>query len=181
LVGIQALDRLPDGLLLTVCSRRDDRRNCQDPWIDGIRAPSATRGPDNRPTNQQERWQLGGTASEIYEQHLVPAIFRPWALLLVEQADLQPGERVLDAACGAGVVARLAASHAGLGGHVTGMDLNQGCWQWLERFPRAEGAPVEWSEGDATDMPLSSGVFDVICCQLGLQYFPDRPQALGSQ
>lgn len=128
--------------------------------------------------NQQEGWQLGGTASEIYEQHLVPAIFRPWALLLIEQADLQPGERVLDVACGTGVVARLAASQVGPGGRVTAMDLNPGMLAVARTLPQDGGAPVEWSEGDATDMPLSAGVFDVICCQLGLQYFPDRPRAL---
>ena len=115
---------------------------------------------------------------EIYEQHLVPAIFRPWAHLLVERADPQSGERVLDVACGTGIVARLAASQVCLGGHVTAMDLNPGMLAVARTLPQAGGAPIEWSEADATDMPLSSGVFDVICCQLGLQYFPDRPQAL---
>ena len=49
---------------------------------------------------------LHGTGAEIYERGLVPAVFAPWAALLIEQARLQPGERVLDVACGTGVVAR---------------------------------------------------------------------------
>ena len=49
---------------------------------------------------QVERWQLGEQGPEAYEQHLVPVRFAPWAVFLVAQAALQPGERVLDAACG---------------------------------------------------------------------------------
>ena len=47
--------------------------------------------------SQAEKWQLGGNAPEVYETQLVPAIFGPWAPLLVEQAALHAGERVLDA------------------------------------------------------------------------------------
>ena len=53
----------------------------------------------------EERWQMTGSGPEAYERHLVPAIFAPWATVLLELARLQPGERVLDAACGTGVVA----------------------------------------------------------------------------
>ena len=52
--------------------------------------------------SQAERWQLGGNAPEVYETQLVPAIFGPWAPVLVAQAALRAGERALDVACGTG-------------------------------------------------------------------------------
>ena len=72
--------------------------------------------------SQQEHRQLRGTEAEIYERYLVPAVFAPWAAMLIEQAALQPGERVLDVACGTGVVAHQAAQHAGPTGQVIGLD-----------------------------------------------------------
>lgn len=52
---------------------------------------------------------MSGSGPELYERYMVPAIFAPWATYLLEQAELQAGERILDAACGTGIVARLAA------------------------------------------------------------------------
>lgn len=127
--------------------------------------------------SQSERWQLGGNAAEVYETELVPAIFAPWAPLLVAKAALRQGERVLDVACGTGVVTRLAAEQVGTGGHVVGVDLNPGMLARARASSLPEGTAVEWREGDAGALPFSAASFDAVFCQLGLQYFPDRQQA----
>ena len=127
--------------------------------------------------SQTERWQLGGNAPEVYETQLVPAIFGPWAPLLVAQAALRPGERVLDVACGTGVSTRLLAPQVGPTGHVVGLDLNPGMLARARAAPPPEGAAVDWREGDAGALPFEASTFDAVCCQLGFQYFPDRAQA----
>jgi ubiquinone/menaquinone biosynthesis C-methylase UbiE len=132
---------------------------------------------DGEQASQQERWQLKGNAPEVYERHLVPGIFGPWAPLVIEQAQLHSGQRVLDVACGTGVVARLAAPQVGPTGQVVGLDLNRGMLAVARSLPASKGAPVDWQEGDAGALPLEDAIFDVVFCQLGLQYFPNRAQA----
>jgi ubiquinone/menaquinone biosynthesis C-methylase UbiE len=128
--------------------------------------------------SQQERWQVRGSAPEIYERYLVPAIFGSWAALVVEEAALQRGERVLDVACGTGVVARLAAPLVGSSGQVTAVDLNPGMLAVARALPPPDGAPVDWRVGDAAALPTPDAAFDVVFCQQGLQFFPDRLGAL---
>ena len=127
---------------------------------------------------QQTQWQVAGSAAENYEHYLVPAIFGPFAADLVELPAIRPGERVLDVACGPGVVARCAAEVVGPTGRVVGVDLNAGMLAVARTLPPAPGAPVEWREGDAAALPLPDGAVDVVLCQQGLQFFPDRPAAL---
>ena len=115
-----------------------------------------------------------GNAAENYERYFAPAIGAPLAVDLIEVAALQPGERVLDLACGTGVVARLAAQRVGPGGSVAGQDLNPG----MLAVARSTAAPIEWHESDAQAMPFSDHAFDVALCQLGLQFFGDRVAAL---
>jgi len=74
--------------------------------------------------NQSEPWHLGGNLWERYERYLVLDIFGPWAADLVALATPQPGEWVLDVACGLGVVTRLAAQQVGASGRVVGLDHN---------------------------------------------------------
>ena len=131
--------------------------------------------------SDQGQWQVAGNAADVYERALVPAIFAPWAPLVVALAEPKPGERVLDVACGTGVVARLASQRVGRTGGVVGLDLNPGMLAVAAASaagPAATGAPIVWREGSAVAMPLADGSFDVVCCQLGLQFFADRSAAL---
>jgi len=123
-----------------------------------------------------DHWQLEGSAAELYQRYLVPGITAKWAEDLVHRARLRGGEEVLDVACGTGVVARLAASKVAQG-RVTGLDLNAGMLA-VARGVLNEGASVNWMEGSALDLPFPSDHFDVVLCQLGLQFFPDQPRAL---
>jgi ubiquinone/menaquinone biosynthesis C-methylase UbiE len=125
------------------------------------------------------RWQqVGGNAAEVYERQHVPAMFAPWAPTLLDLAGVQPGERVLDVACGTGVVARLAAARVGSGGRVVGLDVNAAMLAVARSLPAVEGSPTEWLESSALEIPLPDATFDVVLCQQGLQQFPDRPAAL---
>lgn len=121
-------------------------------------------------------WQLEGSAAELYQRYLVPAITTKWAKDLVSCAQPRTGETVLDVACGTGVVARLAAERVGTG-QVTGLDLNAGMLAVARGIPN-DGAPIKWIEGSALDLPFPPDSFDVVLCQLGLQFFPDQQRAL---
>ena len=126
---------------------------------------------------QQERWQVAGNATEIYERDLVPGIFGPWASLVVDLAPPRIGDRVLDVACGTGIVARAAAKRVGPTGAVVGVDLNPGMLA-IARSVATEHSAIEWVEGSADNLNFPSESFDIVYCQLGLQYFPDRAVAL---
>ncbi len=114
---------------------------------------------------------------ENYERYFVPAIGRPFAQVLVDAAELEAGERVLDVACGTGVVARLAAERVGPRGAVTGVDLNPGMLG-VARSVVAEGSAIEWRQADAAATGLPGGAYDAALCGLGLQFFGDRGGAL---
>jgi ubiquinone/menaquinone biosynthesis C-methylase UbiE len=120
--------------------------------------------------------QLFSQASfpEIYERALVGPLFRPWAESLLDDVQLGPGDRVLDIACGTGIVARLARERLGATGRVVGIDLNP---QMLE-VARRVAPTVDWWQGDAGALPLGDNdAFDVVLCQQGLQFFQDRAVA----
>jgi ubiquinone/menaquinone biosynthesis C-methylase UbiE len=102
---------------------------------------------------------------------------RPWAPQVIGLAALAAGERVLDVACGTGVVARLAAEHVGADGRAVGFDLNPGMLTVARSLP-VVGVPIGWVQATAGRLPFPDGSFEVVCCQLGLQFFPDRAAAL---
>ena len=119
-----------------------------------------------------------GSLAEVYERVAVPAMFIPEALGLLEIVALQPGERVLDVACGTGIVARLAAPRLGITGHIVGLDLNEVMLAVARAQPIPTGAPIEWRQGNAMSLPFPDATFDAVVCQNGLQFIPDRVLAL---
>jgi ubiquinone/menaquinone biosynthesis C-methylase UbiE len=111
--------------------------------------------------------------AETYEQYFVPAMFIPWATILLRYASPQPGERVLDVACGTGIVARLAAPLVGSNGQVVALDINSAMLAVARTLPAPSGATIHWQEGNAMALPSPDDAFDVVLCQHGLQFVPD--------
>ncbi|MGA7485645.1 MAG: methyltransferase domain-containing protein [Xanthobacteraceae bacterium] len=127
-------------------------------------------------TNGQ--WQLSAEAAELYERYVARYILGPWAPLLVDAAHVGAGERVLDVACGTGVVARAAAVRVGSTGRVVGVDLNSGMIAVARSLTAPVGASIEWIERSALDLGLPDATMDVVLCQQGLQFFPDKALAI---
>jgi SAM-dependent methyltransferase len=104
----------------------------------------------------------------------MPAVTAPWAADLITVAALPVGARVLDVACGTGIVARLAAPHVGQTGQVRGMDLNPRMLAVARALPSTPGAPITWQARNAVALPFPEATFDRVLCQQGLQFFSDR-------
>jgi ubiquinone/menaquinone biosynthesis C-methylase UbiE len=118
------------------------------------------------------------TPAEMYEAFYGPAIFEPCTRILVEHAAPRVGEAALDLACGTGQVARRVAPLVGEQGRVTGLDLNPGMLAVARKLTPPQGAAIDWREGDAVEPDLPDAAFDLVLCQHGLQFFPDRAAAL---
>ena len=99
--------------------------------------------------------KVTGTAAEIYEQHLVPAMFAPWVPRLLDLARLHPNDRVLDVACGTGVVTRQAAARVESNGRVVGLDINRAMLAIARSRSGSEHVAIEWLEANALDIPLT--------------------------
>jgi ubiquinone/menaquinone biosynthesis C-methylase UbiE len=113
-------------------------------------------------------------AAKAYDALFVPALFGQWAPKVADVAEIQPGQRVLDVACGTGILGREIASRVGTTGHVAGIDPNQGMIAVAKQL--APG--VEWREGTAESLPFPDESFDAVVSQFGLMFFTDRCQAL---
>jgi SAM-dependent methyltransferase len=120
-----------------------------------------------------ESFQIPIEAAEAYEAAFVPAFFAQWAPILCDTAQLSTGQRVLDVACGTGIVARTAAERVG-DAQVVGVDLNQAM---LTVARRVRGG-IDWRQGDVTALPLADRSFDAVLCQMAFMFFPDRIRAL---
>lgn len=113
-------------------------------------------------------------AARAYESLFVPALFGQWARRVADAAQVKPGNRVLDVACGTGVLAREISARTGPTGYVAGIDPGAGMLQVAKEL-----APtVDWHRGAAESMPFEDGLFDAVVCQFGLMFFADRNRAI---
>lgn len=128
----------------------------------------------------QSGWQLTGNAPDAYQRYIVDAFMLGWSRGLVDAVRVENGHRVLDVACGTGVVASIAALDAGHDGRVVGLDMNAGMLDKARQVQQARGGPpIEWQEGNAAAIPFPHASFDLVLCQQGLQFFPDKAKSLG--
>lgn len=117
-------------------------------------------------------------AAENYEKNVVTYTTGPFAAILLEHANPQPGDHVIDIACGTGTVARQVAPRVGEMGAVVGVDSNPHMIAVARSLPTPVGAVVDWHEASALSLPVPDGSFDLALCQAGLQFIPDRSGAL---
>lgn len=106
-------------------------------------------------------------AAKNYEHYFVPVIAAPVAADLLEAAAIRPGERVLDVACGTGIVTRLTQERVGSTGRIAGLDPNVGMLTVARQAALLE-PQVDWYEAPAEAIPLQDESFDVVLCGMGL-------------
>lgn len=116
--------------------------------------------------------------AETYENGMVPVFFGPWSSQLIQSANPQSGERVLDVGCGTGIVARRVAPYVGANGKVVGLDLSPHMLTVARAAAEREDLTIEWHEGRAEKLPFPDGSFDLVLCQFALMFFADRRAAL---
>jgi SAM-dependent methyltransferase len=112
--------------------------------------------------------------ARAYEDLFVPAVFRAWAVRVADAARLARGERVLDVACGTGVLAREAAARVGDARLVAGVDPNPG----MLAVARQAAPDVDWREAAAESLPHPGDSFDAVVSQFGMMFFSDRRAAV---
>jgi SAM-dependent methyltransferase len=112
--------------------------------------------------------------AQVYEEFFVPALFQQCGHLISELARFAPGQRVLDVACGTGVLACAAAERVGPDGAVTGPDPNDD----MLAVARSKSGRVEWRNGRAESLPFADASFDRVASQFGLMFFEDKPAGL---
>lgn len=115
---------------------------------------------------------------DAYEAVFVPAMLDPLMQATMGHIGARGGERMLDLACGTGIVSRRVAPLLGREGRVLAVDISPEMLAKARSLPAPEGAPVEWRQGDATALDLPEGGFDLVVCQQSLQYMSDRASAI---
>ncbi|GHA87417.1 class I SAM-dependent methyltransferase [Modicisalibacter luteus] len=114
------------------------------------------------------------TVAKAYDTLLVPVLCEKWAYRLADVASIQKGQRILDVACGTGILARVIAERVGSEGLVWGMDANPSMLAVANRI-----APdIEWHEGSAEALSYENDSFDAVHCQFGLMFFSSPKAAL---
>jgi ubiquinone/menaquinone biosynthesis C-methylase UbiE len=116
-----------------------------------------------------------GSIPELYERYLVPLIFEHYAADLAVRAGALPGRRVLELAAGTGALTRALAKHLPADADLVATDLNPPMLEHAARIgtPR----PVRWRPADAQQLPFPDASFDIVVCQFGVMFFPDKGRA----
>jgi len=118
---------------------------------------------------------FAGSIPKLYDDHLVPLIFEPYANDAAQRLRALSPSRVLEIAAGTGVVTRALAAALDADAQIVATDLNQAMLNQAAAIGTAR--PVRWQQADAQDLPFDEGSFDAVVCQFGAMFFPDKARA----
>lgn len=118
---------------------------------------------------------FAGSVPKLYESHLVPLIFQPYATDVAERIKSLRVTRLLEVAAGTGVATRALSAVLDPGVSIVATDLNQAMLDQAAVIGSAR--PVEWRQADAMALPFQDDEFDAIVCQFGAMFFPDKVKA----
>ena len=163
---------------IAVCDHADGPRPYGQGML-GFQEPGLTSGfGKGRTMRAPSGFQLSGSAPERYERYIVSTLTAALAQDLVTLVALTPGEQILDVACGTGTVTRQAAQAVGPSGQVIGLDVNVGMLRVARTLSPPEHTTMTYREGSALALPFPEATFDVVLCQHGLEFFPDRGHSI---
>ena len=116
---------------------------------------------------------FAGSIPENYDRYMVPFIFEPYAADLAQRAASLSPNAVLEIAAGTGVLTRALAPKLSPGASYIVTDLNQPMVDYAaSRQP--PDSRIKWRQADALALPFENAAFDLVCCQFGAMFFPDR-------
>jgi ubiquinone/menaquinone biosynthesis C-methylase UbiE len=116
---------------------------------------------------------FAGSIPENYDRYMVPLIFAAYAADLAQRAASFSPSAVLETAAGSGVVTRALAPSLSRGASYVVTDLNQPMLDYAaSRQP--PDTRITWRQADALALPFENAAFDLVCCQFGAMFFPDR-------
>lgn len=130
--------------------------------------------PPGEQMGDKESGQISANAAEVYDQIYLPALFAEWSFRVLDAAQIQMGQRILDVACGTGVLAKTIFEQIGDEGSVVGVDNNEG----MLAIARKKAPQIEWIQAPAEKLPLEDESFDNVVSQFGLMFFEDKKTAL---
>ncbi len=116
---------------------------------------------------------FAGSIPENYDRYMVPLIFEPFAADLAQRAAVLSPSAVLETAAGSGVLTRALAPRLSFGATYVVTDLNQPMVNFAASRQSAD-TRITWRQADAQALPFEAAAFDLVCCQFGAMFFPDR-------
>jgi ubiquinone/menaquinone biosynthesis C-methylase UbiE len=117
---------------------------------------------------------FAGSIPENYDRHMVPLIFEAYAQDMSRRVAALAPKAVLETAAGSGVVTRALAPILGPDASYAVTDLNQPMLDYAKARQGADSR-MTWQKADAQALPFADAAFDLVCCQFGVMFFPDRP------
>lgn len=127
---------------------------------------------------ETSNWGVPGSTVEIYQRVFIPAMIGEWVPRVLAMANLRPGDRVLDIACGTGALTYKIAETVGNSGYVAGVDINPEMLRVATSVSGETACEIDWRECDAQILPFDADLFDAAFCQLGLMFMPDKVATL---